>query len=346
MNTHANVRLIVVACLGIAIWPAAAHAADFYFGNFDDTPTYTITNTGAYNNPNRTGWIDLQLQGQPISANTSTTIGVTSGTQSLAWQPARVGFYYGIGFKVQLSPLPLADRNAIIDAFLANTHLAMNVTWVRNEWVTQHQGDINVQNYSLVNAFAVNFGPNGGFAELGPPSVDTGNPGFPGGYDPVNYTDPTHTRIVMWDYSTVKPLVQALYTSGDLNGQNGWLEFILGTNAASSSDDPVNYYAPPVTYYLDSWRFTTPGAGVPGDYDGNGSVDAADYVVWRKGGTLQNEVADPGIVSVEDYTEWRARFGNTGGAGTINASAVPEPSTLLLVLAAIGLCATRQRVGK
>jgi hypothetical protein len=337
-----SVSTLFAACLGIAIWPAACGAADYYFGTFDDTPTYTITNTNAYGDPNRTGWIDLQ--GQVTSANTSTTTGVTSGTQSLAWQPASVGFYYGIGFKVQLSQLPLAERNAIIEGFLANTHLAMNVTWDRNEWVTQHQGDINVQNYSLVNAFAVNYGPNGNFVQLGPPGVDTGNPNFPGGYDPVNYTDPTHTRIVMWDYSAVKPAIQALYSSGELNGQNGWLEFVLGTNAASSESDPVNYYAPPVTYYLDSWRFTTLVASVPGDYNGNGSVDGADYVVWRKGATLQNEVADPGTVSAADYTEWRARFGNSAGAGvSLDASTVPEPSTLILILAGAGFCSVRIR---
>ena len=207
------------------------------------------------------------------SANTSTTIGVTSGTQSLAWQPASVGFYYGIGFKVQLAPKTLAERNAIIEAFLANTHIAMNVTWDRNDWVSRHNGDINSNNYSLVNAFAINYGPNGNFAQLGSPAIDTGNQNFPGGWDPVNYTSPTHTRVVAWDYSILKPSIQALYDSGDMNGQNGWLEFILGTNAASG--DPG--YSPPVTYYLDSWRFTTPGApGVAGDYNGNGTVDAGD----------------------------------------------------------------------
>lgn len=339
MNTRYNIALILcAACFGVADWTTTSSAEDFYFGTFDDTPTYTITNTGAYGDPNRTGWIDLQ--GQVTSANTSTTIGVTSGAQSLAWQPASVGFYFGIGFKVQLSPLPLAERNAIVEAFLANTHLAMNVTWDRNEWITQHNGDINSQNYSLVRAFAVNYGPNGNFVDLGPPSVDTGNPNFPGGYDPVNYTDPTHTRVVMWDYSAVKPAIQALYTSGDMNGQNGWLELVLGTNAASG--DPG--YNPPVTYYLDSWRFTTPGAGVPGDYDGSGLVDAGDYVVWRKGGTLQNEVADPNTISAADYTEWRARFGNPGGSGSIlDAVAVPEPSTRLLALATVGICWKRQR---
>jgi hypothetical protein len=53
-----------------------------------------------------------------------------------------------------------------------------------------------------------------------------------------------------------------------------------------------------------------------GDYNGNGSVDAADYVLWRIGGTLLNDPT-PGV-QPEDYDYWRARFGNGGnGAGTL-----------------------------
>jgi hypothetical protein len=81
-------------------------------------------------------------------------------------------------------------------------------------------------------------------------------------------------------------------------------------------------------------------AGVPGDYNGNGVVDGADYVVWRKGGPLQNEVATSGSVTPEDYTAWRARFGNTSGAGSIvGGQMVPEPSTgLTLAVSLLGLC--------
>jgi hypothetical protein len=73
-------------------------------------------------------------------------------------------------------------------------------------------------------------------------------------------------------------------------------------------------------------------AGVPGDYNGNGVVDAADYVLWRNGGPLQNEVADAGTVSAADYTEWRARFGNTSGSGSSFGGAVPEPGAIWLLL--------------
>jgi hypothetical protein len=81
---------------------------------------------------------------------------------------------------------------------------------------------------------------------------------------------------------------------------------------------------------------------VPGDYSRNGTVDAADYVVWRdRLGTnvqLFNEVAGvtPGMVTAEDYTAWKERFGKTSGAGSgIVGASVPEPGTLAYMAWAI-----------
>ena len=46
-------------------------------------------------------------------------------------------------------------------------------------------------------------------------------------------------------------------------------------------------------------------AGLPGDYNNNGTVDGADYVLWRKGGPLANQVDDPNTINEADYTAWR-----------------------------------------
>jgi hypothetical protein len=84
---------------------------------------------------------------------------------------------------------------------------------------------------------------------------------------------------------------------------------------------------------------------LPGDYNGNGAVDGADYVVWRNGGPLQNEVATIGSVTPEDYTEWRARFGNPpgSGAGLGSGSAVPEPASWLCCAICAALFVARRR---
>jgi hypothetical protein len=97
----------------------------------------------------------------------------------------------------------------------------------------------------------------------------------------------------------------------------------------------------PMTVYIDNIRAGINPPPVPGDYNSDGVVNAADYALWRKTlGTsfqLPNEVTGttPGQVTPEDYTAWRARFGNTGGSG-LGSSAVPEPGVASIVLAAAG----------
>jgi hypothetical protein len=78
-----------------------------------------------------------------------------------------------------------------------------------------------------------------------------------------------------------------------------------------------------------------------GDYNNNGAVDAADYVVWRNGGPIQNEGASAGMVDQADYEFWRERFGNGGAGLATGLASVPEPSLaaiLLGVLAAVASC--------
>jgi sulfatase modifying factor 1 len=80
---------------------------------------------------------------------------------------------------------------------------------------------------------------------------------------------------------------------------------------------------------------------LPGDYNVNGVVDAADYVLWRKylnqSVILPNDTT-PGTVTSADFDVWRAHFGQTPAsgseAGSLLQNAVPEPTTSLLLLAA------------
>jgi len=89
-------------------------------------------------------------------------------------------------------------------------------------------------------------------------------------------------------------------------------------------------------------------AGLPGDYNGNGLVDAADYTLWRDtlGQTGVNLAADgnrDGVVNQVDYDYWKIRFGDsTGGNGSSN---IPEPVAwvIMIQLAVIWTLVSRNR---
>jgi len=136
--------------------------------------------------------------------------------------------------------------------------------------------------------------------------------------------------------------------TGQIKGYNAWVAqgfqpqgFEIYLNKNGKFGDPTFAW----TFYIDNIRVGRFPPAIPGDYNGNGTVDAADYVLWRKGGPLQNEVDTPGTVNAADYTAWRARFGNTSGSGSgLQNAAVPEPGSLfLLCIAAAWYWAAKSR---
>jgi len=81
-----------------------------------------------------------------------------------------------------------------------------------------------------------------------------------------------------------------------------------------------------------------------GDYNKNDAVDAADYVMWRKGDLAADSTGDT-VVDETDYDFWRARFGNPnpGAAAELSGTLVPEPGTLMLTfLGMLAACSWRR----
>ena len=94
-------------------------------------------------------------------------------------------------------------------------------------------------------------------------------------------------------------------------------------------------------------------AGIPGDFNLSGTVDSADYVVWRKslgqfGAALAADANNSGNIDQDDYGIWRSNFGATAsfgsGASLVN-TAVPEPATWISAacLLALTLLSNRRR---
>ncbi|HEX5472201.1 MAG TPA: hypothetical protein VFW73_09955 [Lacipirellulaceae bacterium] len=92
---------------------------------------------------------------------------------------------------------------------------------------------------------------------------------------------------------------------------------------------------------------TASATGNGGDYNGDGVVDAADYVIWRRNsgtsgtpgtvpgdGTGSDLSGTPdGVVDQSDYDFWRSKFGTTVGSGSsLSSASVPEPSLAILLL--------------
>ena len=99
---------------------------------------------------------------------------------------------------------------------------------------------------------------------------------------------------------------------------------LLGDAAAAGTLDLSDLFVPN----------TIPNT-VLGDFNQNGTADAADYVVWRKNGGTQ-----------AGYEMWRANVAQHAGSGSSASSetAISEPTTLvLLMFATSGWCLRRRR---
>jgi hypothetical protein len=130
---------------------------------------------------------------------------------------------------------------------------------------------------------------------------------------------------------------------GTLTGTFGTFDILvdspMGPNTVQLSLDYGTQSASSIVLTVDS--LITPA---PGDFNGDGKVNAADYVLWRKNPSAYG--GDPA-----GYNTWRANFGDPPGSGSSlgGSGAVPEPGFLGLLscaaVGAIGVCRRRRRVG-
>jgi hypothetical protein len=85
-------------------------------------------------------------------------------------------------------------------------------------------------------------------------------------------------------------------------------------------------------YTSTSIVLTIVESALPGDFNDDGRVDAADYVIWRRDDGQQ-----------AGYDAWRAHFGQTAGGGSASRTAAAEPASVsLLLTSALVLLVARQ----
>lgn len=140
--------------------------------------------------------------------------------------------------------------------------------------------------------------------------------GSPGRFDDGSFVQ-TNANLNVWSSpaSTGQPVVEPRGSYGKIlqgpvygaSYQRWQIQYADGKIGWSAEDFLVQ--APPIS----------------GDFNGDGQVDAADYISWAKG-------LSPNPHSSSDYTAWRQHFGQSylgSGSALIGTAAVPEPATLV-----------------
>lgn len=154
------------------------------------------------------------------------------------------------------------------------------------------------------------------------------------------------------------PLALHQLDDGDPGNDTLGVDLLMESNGLGiSAGNPVSRLVPLTNDEFAMRQFLYPSLErdvvVTGDYNGNGVVDAADYVVWRD--TLGQTVFWPGdqadgdqsgTIDQGDYTFWKNNFGNTvpgGGSSALSALTVPEPTTSALAVFAASCLLRRIR---
>ncbi len=254
--------------------------------------------------------------------------GVAAGSEdgtSAGWAPTLAPNWVianaEVAFDAQFTDI---EYNALIDPDHIYSSVTKNGSYEAELFAYDY--DAETGSITLNKRMVVPNAPNGEPREPREIALDADGSLYYSGYagsggDNVIMRLPDATDIAAWNAANVA----VFYTSGDYTGYNGM------DVAASVSDLPPGLY---------------------GDYNDDGTIDAADYTVWRDtlaAGTSLTNDSTPGTVDESDYLYWKAHYGESVGAGsgsgTLAAAAVPEPGTLTLLALAMGAMALSVRRG-
>jgi hypothetical protein len=183
---------------------------------------------------------------------------------------------------------------------------------------------------SSASSLSATLTPRGGVFFQGAPD--------PPAQAPSSFNANSRSNLALTIYSTDGTTVLSLANSA----ATGFAEMISNLMLPSAGKYYAKITGADDTIQLYELALTATSI-LPGDYNHNGVVDAADYVVWRNSlgqsiaaGTGADGNGD-GSITEADYDLWRSHFGQTasGSGSALGASAaasVPEPGTAALCL--------------
>lgn len=201
---------------------------------------------------------------------------------------------------------------------------------------------------SQVDADPTGSGESGIFYGVG--SVANGSPRFPGQPAGPSYTGPIYSSLnnlsgVPWGTSTDFVGAASIATGTFAPSTDGSPEFAddgsvetsfgvvyTSVGTATTVGNFTEVSGSSITRTVLSNLVT-----IPGDYNADGTVDAADYTVWRDtlGSTtdLRADGNDDMTINQQDYAVWKGNFGmSVSGSGSGAGAAVPEPTGAVLAL--------------
>lgn len=154
----------------------------------------------------------------------------------------------------------------------------------------------------------------------------------------LHHTDPSQTL-------TLDGILGMNFMVGSVNVEISGTDIVAG-GYTSGAFDWLTFDEPTGVLGLKlNSAFQTP---TPGDFDGDGDVDGADFVAWQtnypttSGATAgQGDADGDGDVDGADFAAWQEHFSSPPGGGS---SPVPEPQAWILAsLAVAGLIAASKR---
>jgi hypothetical protein len=304
-----------------------------YNGLANDLPNWVLTGNPPV--------VQTHGVGELLSNFNSTTPLTNSVSYSLgtAYNALQAKLAAGFGVDVESGDLSLQYYDTVLDTTLAGmvqyvgekSHNTIGVT------VNLTNGTAIIENESPFNQIITGYmieasgaTLNTNVASFNGVRNEAGGGSFQAIAAPTGFSlgelDPTNTGIAL--------AAGQSYSLGTIGGALDTLafSFLLKGNAEASRVGFVKYLT---------------SVSAQGDFNNDGVVNAADYTVWRDNLGAANETAingngDGGGIGPNDYQVWKTNFGNTygPGSGALTVASVPEPTGLILFVAAFAmLCA-------